>query len=58
MEIEAAFQGLKRMFCYLATLSEYNLADAITKPLSGDLHCKLWKNFLLKTLQETGGINI
>ena len=34
--------------------SQYNLADALTKPLNGDLHYKLWREYLLKPLQEVG----
>ena len=34
--------------------SEYNLADALTKALSGGVHYNLWKNHLLKPLRDTG----
>ena len=31
-----------------------NLADLLTKALSGNLHYNLWKKYLLKPLQEKG----
>ena len=38
--------------CYIK--SSLNLADAMTKAFSGHRHYKLWKNHLLKPLQERG----
>ena len=32
---------------------KYNLADAMTKPLNGEVHYKLWKDYIIKPLQET-----
>ena len=34
--------------------SSMNLADALTKALSGHVHYALWKAYLLKPLQEKG----
>ena len=34
--------------------SQYNLTDALTKALPGNVHYRLWKNYLLKPLQEKG----
>ena len=34
--------------------SQYNLADALTKALPGNVQYGLWKNYLLKPLQEKG----
>ena len=35
-------------------ISGSNLADSLTKALPGNLHYNLWKNYLLKPLQEKG----
>ena len=34
--------------------SEYNLADAMTKPLKGDLHYRLWRPHIFQPLREKG----
>ena len=34
--------------------SKDNLADTLTKAVSGDLHYKLWKPYLLNPLMEIG----
>ena len=34
--------------------SEFNIADALTKPLPGHVHYRLWKSYLLNPLQEKG----
>ena len=34
--------------------SKYNIADALTKPLAGNVHYSLWKYYLFKPLQEKG----
>ena len=48
---EAVAAGVVKM-CYIQ--SSLNLADAMTKALPGHHHYKLWKNHLLKPLQEKG----
>ena len=48
---EAVAAGIVKMR-YLK--SEHNLADALTKPLSGHIHYRLWKSYLLKPFQEKG----
>ena len=48
---EAVAAGVVKMKYIQSSL---NLADAMTKALPGHLHYKLWKNHLLKPLQEKG----
>jgi hypothetical protein len=37
--------------------SKCNLADALTKPLSGGMHYDLWRSYLFKPLQKKGNIS-
>ena len=48
---EAVAAGIVKLF-YINT--KYNLADALTKALPGNVHYNLWKSYLLKPLQEKG----
>jgi hypothetical protein len=48
---EAVAAGIVKL-CYIK--SQYNLADALTKPLAGHTHYNLWKSYLLKPLQKKG----
>ena len=48
---EAVAAGVVKLF-YIN--SKYNLADALTKALPGNVHYNLWKSYLLKPLQEKG----